>query len=100
MKIRPLGVVREIVESSGCSISYYYDDLIFGDKNIFIFQFDDSKSNNLNLFFNKECEQSLAKSLEEKLKMAASQVEFTIQNKGFYQIKQKKDEEKLEIVFE
>jgi cell fate regulator YaaT (PSP1 superfamily) len=100
MKIRPLGVVREIIESSGCSISYYYDDLIFGDNNVFIFQFDDSKSNSLNLFFNKECKKSLASSLEEKLKMAAAQVEFTIQNMGFYQVQQLKGEEKLEIVFE
>jgi hypothetical protein len=100
MKIRPLGVVREIIESAGSSISYFYDDLIFGDNNVFIFQFDDSKTNNLNLFFNKECEKSVAIELESKLKKASANAEFTIQNKGYYHVCQIKDKEKLEIVFD
>ncbi len=36
---RPLGMVKEILESLGMDISYAYDDLIFIDHNQFLLQF-------------------------------------------------------------
>ena len=45
MNLRPLGRVKELVESAGMSISYAYDDLVFLDHNGFLMQFgDDGKT--------------------------------------------------------
>ncbi len=100
MKVRPLGIVRQIVESAGSEITYFYDDLVFGDNNVFIVQFDDTNDSMLNLYFNKDCEGPVVKGLADSLKRSASEVKFTVQDKGFYTIVQKEGSENLEIVFE
>jgi hypothetical protein len=41
MSLKPLGKVRELVESAGMAISYAYDDLVFLDHNAFLLQFDE-----------------------------------------------------------
>lgn len=40
--MRPLGVVKEIVESVGMSISYAYEDLVFLAPNALLLQFTDN----------------------------------------------------------
>lgn len=39
MNLKPLGVVREIVESAGMWISYACEDLVFLEHNAFLLQF-------------------------------------------------------------
>ena len=39
MRLKPLGVVKEIVEAAGMGISYVYDDLVFIDHNALLLQF-------------------------------------------------------------
>ena len=39
MGIKPLGVVKTIVEAAGMGISYVYDDLVFLEHNSFLLQF-------------------------------------------------------------
>jgi DNA-binding IclR family transcriptional regulator len=41
MTLKPLGQVKELVESLGMEISYAYEDLVFLQHNGFLLQFDD-----------------------------------------------------------
>ena len=41
MSLKPLGILKELVESAGMGISYAYDDLVFLDHNAFLLQFGD-----------------------------------------------------------
>jgi len=41
MSIKPLGKLKELVESVDMEISYAYDDLVFLDHNAFLLQFGD-----------------------------------------------------------
>ena len=42
MNLKPLGIVKTIVEAAGMGISYAYDDLVFLDHNAFLLQFTDN----------------------------------------------------------
>lgn len=42
MSLKPLGMVKTIVEAAGMGISYVYDDLVFLEHNSFLLQFTDS----------------------------------------------------------
>lgn len=96
---RPLGIVKEIVEESGLTITYAYDDLVFISNNPFLIKFDDEKENHLKLFFNKNCEADAAAELEQKLKKASIDRDMTITNCGRYALKQKEESEEIEISF-
>lgn len=96
---RPLGIVKEIVEESGLTISYACDDLVFIDNNPFLIKFDDQKENHLQVFFNKNCEADAATELEQKLKKASIARDITIMNCGRYELKQKEGAEEIEIAF-
>lgn len=39
MSLKPLGMVKTIVEAAGMGISYVYDDLVFLEHNSFLLQF-------------------------------------------------------------
>lgn len=41
MSIKPLGKLKELVESAGMGVSYAYEDLVFLDHNAFLLQFGD-----------------------------------------------------------
>lgn len=43
MSLKPLGMVKTIVEEAGMSISYAYEDLVFLEHSSFLLQFTDNK---------------------------------------------------------
>ena len=97
--LRPLGKVREIVQSCGLDISYAYDDLIFSDHSVFILQFNDNQEDVLSLYFNSDCNLSEAKELESKLTIAAKIGGFRIKHEGSFKISQNEEAEELRIEF-
>lgn len=99
MKLRPLGIAKEIIENTGLQVTYVYDDLIFVEHSPFLIQFDDNDSKNLKLFFNVDCETDAVVKLTTQLKNAAKARDFIIQNSGKFEMKPKKGSDELEISF-
>ena len=99
IKIRPLGEARQIVESIGHEITYFYDDLVFADNNMYILRFDDDDQKQLFLHLNKDCEEPTAGQVEVALRQASKSVGFKIQKAEKYVIQQKEESEELEISF-
>ena len=99
ISIRPLGEARQIVESIGHEITYFYDDLVFADNNMYILRFNDEKQNQLFLHFNKDCEEAVASKVEIALREAAKSVKFQIFKAEDYSIDQKEGSEELQISF-
>ena len=97
--IRPLGKVKELVESIGLDISYAYDDIVFSDHSLFILQFNDNNPNLLTLYFNIDCEEEEQASVQSKLIMAAKSFGLTIQYKSTFALTQVENEENLQIEF-
>lgn len=55
MTQRPLGVLKEVVESLGLAVSYAYEDLVFLDHPHFLLQFTESVSE-VQIHVNEEAE--------------------------------------------
>lgn len=96
---RPLGKVREMVQSIGYDISYAYDDLVFADHSLFIIKFDDENPQNLQLFFNEDCDKLEAQKIEVQLLTEAQKAALNLYRMGAFSINQKTDAEELEITF-
>ncbi|WP_321495292.1 hypothetical protein [uncultured Desulfobacter sp.] len=99
MEFRPLGIATEIIQETGLSVTYTYDDLVFVEHNPFMIQFDDDDPKNLKLFFNADCEHDTVEKLESQLKNAGSLRKFTITTSGKFEMTQKEDTEEIDIKF-
>ena len=99
MAFRPLGIAKEIIQTTGLNVTYTYDDLVFIEHSPFIIQFDDKNKKNLILFFNVDCEEKAAEKIEKQLNAAAEEREFTITKGGEFEMSQKKGSDEIEIKF-
>ncbi|NTU69026.1 MAG: hypothetical protein HGB02_09160 [Chlorobiaceae bacterium] len=82
-QLRPLGIVKEVVEEIGLQVTYAYDDLVFVEHNDFLLQFGNDPSL-LHLHFNTECPEDEAVALTAKLIPAAACKGLSMQRKGTY----------------
>lgn len=97
MSLKPLGVVKTIVESAGMGISYAYDDLVFLEHNAFLLQFTDNDKEIL-IHTNSEAEGEEIKDSIAKLKNVAAAQGVTFTDGGLYTLAQA-DDENIRIEF-
>ena len=97
MTLRPLGIVKEILESAGMGLSYAHEDLVFLEHNGFLLQFGDKEQEVL-IHVNEEAdEQELAPALALlQSKAKENHMVFTIGD--HYRLSQA-DEENINIEF-
>jgi hypothetical protein len=81
--LRPLGIVKEVVEAIGHEITYAYEDLVFIEHNDYLIQFA-SEPNLLELFFNTECPAEEADAIAQKVVPAALSKGLFVNRKGTY----------------
>jgi hypothetical protein len=96
-QLRPLGVVKEVVEEIGLQVTYAYDDLVFIEHNDFLLQFG-SDPNLLQLYFNTECPADEAEALTTKLMPAAAGKGLSVDRKGSFTMTED-DNDNLRISF-
>lgn len=91
MSIKPLGKLKELVESAGMKISYAYEDLVFLDHNAFLLQFgNDGRT----IFIHTNSEADTGETAEgvSRLKKAASAVtDIAFTDGVFYTLTQVED---------
>ena len=97
MNLRPLGIVKTIVESAGMGISYAYDDLVFLDHNAFLLQFTDNDKEIL-IHANSEAEGMEIRDSIARLKNVAASHAITFTDGGLYTLTQM-DDENIRIEF-
>lgn len=96
---RPLGVLKEIIESIGLSLSYAYDDLVFVEGNPFMIRFDDDIPGHFFVHMNKECNPTDVIDLQNRIKNAATLRECTISISDRYYLEENAEKEEIEVVF-
>ena len=92
MHLRPLGLVKELVESVGMGVAYAYEDLVFLDHNAFLMQFgDDGRT----VFIHTNSEADAAETAEGVFRLikAATEVsDITFTEGALYTLKQLEDD--------
>ena len=91
MGVRPLGVVKEIVESIGMSISYAYEDLVFLEHNGFLLQFTDDVQEQLLIHANSDADTATINADAGRLQKAALKMGMKFYLGQPYSLSQKDD---------
>ncbi len=94
---RPLGLLREIMETIGFEATYAYDDLVFASHNVYLVQFPEEAGAPLRLFFNKECDQDAAYAIENAFIQEAAKRDLTAVRTGAYDLTTNEDDEEIEV---
>lgn len=97
MQAKPIGMVKEIVQTAGLRVSYSYDDLIFTEDNSVILQFDKKEKKTLRFYINSACEPPSSDKLEKRLGDAAQEAGYTVTKSGEFEIEKIKGSEETEI---
>ena len=90
MSLRPLGIVKEVVESIGMGISYAYDDLVFMEHNGFLLQFAEA-DNVILIHINSEADKSELQDDITRLKQAGFEHNLEFKDGAIYTMTQADD---------
>jgi len=82
-----------IKDATELDIAYAYEDLVFSEHGIFIFQFDKQNADTMFCWFNRECEEKSRFSLLDSLNTSARLNKMDIIVKGKFEMTQKEDEQ-------
>lgn len=95
---RPLGLVKEMVNSMGLEVTYAYEDLVFVEHNAFLLQFDDEKQL-VALHINSECPAGEEEGVKATAVSAAAGVELPLEIRGRYTIETDEANESFSVHF-
>lgn len=98
--VRPFNIVKDIINSCSLDISYFYDDLIFADHNVFILQFDDKHPEVLNLYFNTDCAFDVKINLKDNLYREAEDRGMIMQDCGKFFLEENQENKEITIHYE
>lgn len=97
MQAKLIGMVKEIIQTTGLRISYTYDDLLFTEDNSVIFQIDSNDKKNFRFYVNTSLGSSTSVKLEKRLDDAAKEAGYTVTKSGEFEIEKKKGSDETEI---
>lgn len=97
MTPRPLGTVREILESAGLGLSHAYEDLIFPEHNAFLLQFSD-RAHEVLIHINEEAKENELFPALALLQERAVENRMVFTKAGYYRLSQA-DGENINIEF-
>jgi hypothetical protein len=95
---RPLGLIKELLENLGFSITYYYDDLIFTEHNAFLLQMGE-KGEDITLVFNTDCKTDTRESIAQALTTAGLEVGLHLRSQGSYKVTSNTENDAIDIEF-
>jgi len=91
--------VRFIIkDGSGLDIAYAYEDLVFSEHGIFIFQFNGQSPDSFFCWFNQDCVEADRISILNSLNKSAGLNKMSISYKGQFEMIQKEDEQ-ISVIF-
>jgi len=82
---RPLGLVKELIDTTGLNITHVYEDLVFIEHNAFILQMGE-KGEDLKIVFNTESEESKRPEIQEELTKRAATFGLQLTSGGTYSL--------------
>jgi hypothetical protein len=96
--LKPLGIIKEMLDGIGIEITYAYDDLIFVEHNAFLLQMGKS-GEDVRLYFNTDSSMEKRDDITNLLKECGRQYRFIVDRKGTYTVSQNKCEEDFQLHF-
>ncbi len=82
---RPLGILKNVLDSLGFQVTHCYEDLVFVEHNAFLLRMEE-KGEEVSLFFNTDSEADKRAGIAEALYSAGSRYRLAITTKGTYRL--------------
>lgn len=95
---RPLGLIKELLETQGFAVTHCYEDLIFMEHNAFLLQMGD-KGKDVKVIFNVDCEVEKREEIGRQLSIAGKEFGLQIVSQGTYTITPNEENSTLDIEF-
>ena len=96
--LKPLGIIKEMLNGIGFEVTYAYDDLIFIEHNAFLLQMGKS-GEDVRLYFNTDSTMDKRVDITNLLKECGRQYRFLVDRKGTYTVVQNEHHEDFQIQF-
>lgn len=97
--LRPLGLIKNLVEAMGLDISYMYDDLIFIEHNAFLLQMSEADGAEVWVWFNEESTPDDRPTILTKLRTEGGKLLLQVQDKGTFSLSGQDDGESFQLRF-
>ena len=95
---RPLGLVKNLMESLGFVISHTYEDLIFIEHNAFLLRMEEV-GEKVSIIFNDESEQDKRAGIAEAVRLEGIKHSLEVREQGTYTMKANEAGDSFDIVF-
>lgn len=97
--LRPLGLIKTMVEAIGLDVSYVYDDLVFIEKNAFLLQMSEERGDDLWVWFNTDSTPDDRPLILSRLQSEGAKLSLQLQEKGTYSMQGFDGEESFQLQF-
>lgn len=96
--VKPLGLIKTLIETVGLDVTYVYDDLVFIEHNAFLFQMGE-QGEDIGLWFNVDCKVEERPKILLSLHEAAAGLSLTVDLKGTYSMNTGAEDESFQLAF-
>ncbi|MDR3630709.1 MAG: hypothetical protein P4L42_10265 [Desulfocapsaceae bacterium] len=96
--LKPLGIIKEMLDGIGFEVTYAYDDLIFIAHNAFLLQMG-STGEEVGLYFHTDSSPDKRDDITNLLKECGRQYRFAVDRKGTYTVSQNTSGEDFQLCF-
>ncbi len=97
--LRPLALIKNLVEAMGLDISYAYDDLIFVEHNAFLLQMSKEKGEDLGVWFNQASNVDDRPLIFSQLQEEGEKLSLKINEQGVYTLSSEEGNESFQLNF-
>lgn len=97
--LRPLGVIKTLVEAVGLDVSYVYDDLVFIEHNAFLLQMSEEHGEDLGVWFNEDSTPGDRPLIFSRLQAESNKLSLQVHEKGIYSLQGDDSEESFQLKF-
>ena len=94
--VKPLGLIKNLIESVGLDVTYVYDDLIFIEHNAFMLQMGE-QGENIGLWFNIDCDIKERPKILHSLHGAAAGLSLSVELQGTYSMSSGTENESFQL---
>ena len=96
--LKPLGIIKDMLDGIGLKITYAYDDLIFVEHDAFLLKLGDT-GEDVRLYFNTDAPVDKREDITNLLKECGRQYRFIVSQQGTYSIAADAQNEELHLQF-
>ncbi|MFV0439130.1 MAG: hypothetical protein ACK5PS_17250 [Desulfopila sp.] len=97
--LRPLGLVKNIVDQNGLDVTYVYEDLVFIEHNAFLLQMGAESGADLLVWFNTDSDPEAREEIFQGLAMAAQNNGMRARSGGTYTMASEEESDAFQLHF-